>query len=141
MSWFMREISVLQEAIRLAPQLRPQMIVMAMAMPGLDGVQATREVVKHEPDTTVPILSMYSEGNYVRNALDAGARLYAEGRPGRGAGAVNALAAGKQVIGPGLLAASPAPDPQHDRLRPAKSRSWKWLHRENRIRRSQLCCI
>ena len=65
-----------QEAIRLARRLHPRVIVMDMAMPGLDGVQATREIVKNQPDIAVLILSMYSEENYVRNALDAGARGY-----------------------------------------------------------------
>ena len=106
-----------QEAIRLARQLRPQVIVMDMAMPGLDGVQATREIVKDQPGIAVLILSMYSEENYVRNAFDAGARGYMlkEALDVDLAGAVKALAAGGQVIGPGLLAAS-RPDPQFERL-------------------------
>jgi DNA-binding NarL/FixJ family response regulator len=109
-----------QEAIRLARQLHPQVIVMDMAMPGLDGVQATREIVKHEPDIAVLILSMYSEENYVRNALDAGARGYLlkEALDVDLATAVKALAAGKQVIGPGVMPASRVPDPQYDRLTP-----------------------
>jgi|SRR5580658_6083171 DNA-binding NarL/FixJ family response regulator len=109
-----------QEAIRMARQLHPRVIVMDLAMPGLDGVQATREIVKHEPDAAVLILSMYSEENYVRNALDAGARGYLlkDALEVDLAGAIKALAAGQQVIGPGLLAASRAPDPQYDRLTP-----------------------
>jgi DNA-binding NarL/FixJ family response regulator len=109
-----------QEAIRLARQLHPRVIVMDMAMPGLDGVQATREIVKHEPDIAVLILSMYSEENYVRNALDAGARGYLlkEALDVDLATAVKALAAGEQVIGPGVMPASRAPDPQYDRLTP-----------------------
>ena len=109
-----------QDAIRLARELRPQVMAMDMAMPGLDGVQATREILKHLPEIAVLILSMYSEEHYVRNALDAGARGYML----KGAvdvdlaGAIKALAAGKQVIGPGVLAASRAPDPQYDRLTP-----------------------
>jgi DNA-binding NarL/FixJ family response regulator len=89
-------------------------------MPGLDGVQATREIVKDQPDIAVLILSMYSEENYVRNALDAGARGYMlkEALDVDLASAVKALAAGKQVIGPGVLAATRAPDPQYDRLSP-----------------------
>jgi DNA-binding NarL/FixJ family response regulator len=109
-----------QEAIRLARQLHPQVIVMDMAMPGLDGVQATREIVKHEPGIAVLILSMYSEENYVRNALDAGARGYLlkEALDVDLATAVKAIAAGKQVIGPGVMPASRVPDPQYDRLTP-----------------------
>jgi len=91
-----------------------------MAMPGLDGVQATREIVKHEPNIAVLILSMYSEENYVRNALDAGARGYLlkEALDVDLAAAVKALAAGQQVIGPGVMPASREPDPQYDRLTP-----------------------
>jgi DNA-binding NarL/FixJ family response regulator len=109
-----------QEAIRLARQLHPRVIVMDMAMPGLDGVQATREIVKNQPDIAVLILSMYSEENYVRNALDAGARGYLlkEALDVDLAVAVKALAAGKQVIGPGVMPASREPDPQYDRLTP-----------------------
>jgi DNA-binding NarL/FixJ family response regulator len=109
-----------EEAIRLARQLHPQVIVMDMAMPGLDGVQATREIVKHAPDIAVLIVSMYSGENYVRNALDAGARGYLlkEALDVDLAGAVKAVAAGKQVIGPGVIHAQRAPDPQYDRLTP-----------------------
>jgi DNA-binding NarL/FixJ family response regulator len=109
-----------EEAIRLARQLHPQVIVMDMAMPGLDGVQATREIVKHDPDIAVLIVSMYSEENYVRNALDAGARGYLlkEALDVDLAGAVKAVAAGNQVIGPGVIHAKREPDPQYDRLTP-----------------------
>ena len=56
----------------------------------------------------------------MRNALDAGARGYMlkEALDVDLAGAVKALAAGQQVIGPGVLAPSRAPDPQYDRLTP-----------------------
>ena len=109
-----------QEAIKLARQLHPRVIVMDMAMPGLDGVQATREILKHEPDIAVLILSMYSEENYVRNALDAGARGYLlkEALDVDLAGAVKSVAAGKQVLGPGVLAPARVSDPDYERLTP-----------------------
>src|SRR5512135_2148502 len=88
-----------QEAIKLAQELRPRVIVMDMAMPGVDGVQATREIMKHAPEIAVLILSMYSEDNYVRNAFDAGARGYLlkEALDVDLAGAIKDLAAGKHV--------------------------------------------
>jgi DNA-binding NarL/FixJ family response regulator len=109
-----------QEAIKLAQELHPRVIVMDMAMPGLDGVQATREILKNLPDTAILILSMYSEENYVRNALDAGARGYVlkEALDVDLAGAIKDLAAGKTVIGPGVLAPHREPDPDYERLTP-----------------------
>jgi len=108
------------EAIKLAQELHPRVIVMDMAMPGLDGVQATREILKNLPETAVLILSMYSEENYVRNALDAGARGYLlkEALDVDLAGAIKDLAVGKTVIGPGVLAPHREPDPDYERLTP-----------------------
>ncbi len=109
-----------QEAIKLAQELHPRVIVMDMAMPGLDGVQATREILKNLPETAILILSMYSEENYVRNALDAGARGYVlkEALDVDLAGAIKDLAAGKTVIGPGVLTPHREPDPDYERLTP-----------------------
>lgn len=64
------------EAIELAMSLKPAVIVMDLAMPELDGIQATMEILKRLPKTAVLILSMYSEENYIRNAFAAGARGY-----------------------------------------------------------------
>lgn len=108
------------EAIQLARELHPQVIVMDMSMPELDGVQATREITKQEPAPAVMILSMYSDENYVRNALDAGARGYMlkEAMDVDLSSAVRALAAGKQVLGPGVLAPANSSDPDYERLTP-----------------------
>jgi DNA-binding NarL/FixJ family response regulator len=64
------------QAVELARALRPDVIVMDMAMPGLNGNQATIEIRKFLPGVGVVILSMYEEANYVRNAMKAGARGY-----------------------------------------------------------------
>jgi DNA-binding NarL/FixJ family response regulator len=64
------------QTVEMARSLRPDVIVMDMAMPGLNGTQATIEILKFLPGTGVVILSMYEESNYVRNAMKAGARGY-----------------------------------------------------------------
>ena len=57
------------EAVTKARELKPQVIVMDMAMPGLNGMQASIEILKVLPKTAILMLSMYSEENYVLNAL------------------------------------------------------------------------
>ncbi len=64
------------EAVEMASQLRPNVIVMDYAMPGLDGVQATHEINRQVPESAILILSMHSDSNYVRNAIEAGAKGY-----------------------------------------------------------------
>jgi DNA-binding NarL/FixJ family response regulator len=65
------------EAIALASELKPNVVVMDYAMPGLDGVQATNEICRQVPGTAVLMLSMHSDENYRRNAREAGALGYA----------------------------------------------------------------
>ncbi len=107
-----------QEAVKLAEELHPQVIVMDMAMPGLDGVQATREVLRRAPKTGIIILSMYSQENYVRNAFEAGAMGYILKNADDIdlASAIKDVAAGKRVLDPGLVTAEREPDDTFDRL-------------------------
>lgn len=92
------------EAIQMAQTLKPKVVVMDLSMPELDGVQATQEIVKHLPGTAVLILSMHADDNYVRNALNAGAKGYLlkNAVDVDLAGAVRAVAEGRRYIGPGL---------------------------------------
>ena len=64
------------EAIRLAQELRPQVIVMDCAMPGVNGLQATRQILEKQPQALVLMLSMHPEDTLVRQALAAVARGY-----------------------------------------------------------------
>ena len=120
------EISVVGEAsdgkqgVELAQQLKPRVIVMDFAMPNMDGVQATREILRHLPKTAILILSMYSEENYVRNAFDAGALGYIlkNAMDIDLPAAIKDAAAGKRVVDPGLLSAERGPDDMFDKLTP-----------------------
>ena len=64
------------EAVKLAAQLRPRLIVMDCALPGMSGLDATRRILSKHPETAILMLSMHSEETWVHQALDAGARGY-----------------------------------------------------------------
>ena len=64
------------EAVKLAQQLHPKVIVMDCALPKMNGLDATRQILKKSPESLVLMLSMHSEGTWVRQSLDAGARGY-----------------------------------------------------------------
>lgn len=65
-----------EEAVRLAHQLQPKVIVMDCALPGISGLVATRKILERNPKAAVLMLSMHSEDTWVRQALDSGARGY-----------------------------------------------------------------
>jgi DNA-binding NarL/FixJ family response regulator len=65
-----------EEAVRLALHLKPKVVVMDCALPGISGIDATRRIREKMPDALVLMLSMHSEDTLVRQALEAGARGY-----------------------------------------------------------------
>ena len=65
-----------EEAVRLAQELRPRVIVMDCALPGVSGLVATKKILEKLPDTGVLMLSMHSEDTLVKQAMQAGARGY-----------------------------------------------------------------
>lgn len=65
-----------REAIDVAQQLRPDVVVMDVAMPELNGIEATRRLAAVAPQTRVLALSMHKDSTYVREILRAGARGY-----------------------------------------------------------------
>jgi DNA-binding NarL/FixJ family response regulator len=70
------EASTAAEAIPLATDMRPRVIVMDCAMPGENGLAATRAILERLPETAILLLSMHSEETLVRQAMEAGARGY-----------------------------------------------------------------
>ena len=65
-----------EEAVRLAKTLRPGVVVMDCALPGMNGLTATRRILEDNKNVAVLMLSMHSENTWVRQALEAGARGY-----------------------------------------------------------------
>jgi two-component system response regulator NreC len=65
-----------REAVRTAEQLAPDVVIMDIGMPNLNGVEATTQILKQRPQTGVIILSMHSDEGYLRRALAAGAKGY-----------------------------------------------------------------
>ncbi|HEX4489001.1 MAG TPA: response regulator transcription factor [Terriglobales bacterium] len=65
-----------EEAVRLAKELRPKVVLMDCALPNLSGLQATRKILEELPETLILMLSMHEEETLVRQALEAGAKGY-----------------------------------------------------------------
>jgi DNA-binding NarL/FixJ family response regulator len=92
------------EAVRLAAALHPDVVVMDCAMPGANGLAATRRILADAPGVAVVMLSMHAEETFVRQALDAGARGYIlkSALDLDLAAAVKSAAAGQTVLDPTL---------------------------------------
>ena len=110
-----------EEAIREAQLTRPDVVLMDVRMPGVDGVAATRRLRETVPDTAVLVLTMYDDDATVFTAMQAGARGYLL----KGAeqdeitDAIRAVVRGQAIFGPGIasrllehFANPPAPRPR-----------------------------
>jgi two-component system, NarL family, response regulator NreC len=93
-----------REAVTLAEQLKPDVVVMDVAMPELNGIEATRRLAVSLPHTRVLALSMHKDNVYVREILRAGARGYLlkDSPPGDLVAAVRAMASGEGYISPAV---------------------------------------
>jgi DNA-binding NarL/FixJ family response regulator len=65
-----------QDAIRLAGELAPEVVIMDVSMPGMNGLEATRIIHDVLPETKVLLLTLHSSSEFVRSAFRAGARGY-----------------------------------------------------------------
>jgi len=64
------------DAVRLSEALKPEVIIMDISMPGLNGIEATRTIHKNHPETKVILLTLHDNNELVRSAFRAGARGY-----------------------------------------------------------------
>jgi two-component system response regulator NreC len=93
------------EAIRLAPAARPQIVLMDLEMPGVDGITATRRLRKLMPEVKVIFLSAYQDENDIAEAItNAGASGYLlkSDAPDELINAVRAVSAGKPYLSPSV---------------------------------------
>ena len=93
-----------REAVELAAQLRPDIVVMDVAMPELNGIEATRRVIAADPHIRVIALSMHKDSVYVREILRAGARGYLLKDSGADdlVKAIRAVAGGESYLSPAV---------------------------------------
>jgi DNA-binding NarL/FixJ family response regulator len=106
-------------AVRETTKLAPDVVLMDVRMPELDGIAATRELLATSPDVKVAVLTTFEEDDYVFGALSAGASgfLLKRATPEELIGAIHTLAEGDALLAPAVtrsvierLAAQPLPD-------------------------------
>ena len=104
------------QAVQLAAELMPKVVVMDFAMPSMNGAVAARHILRTAPETAILILSMHAEASYVRTCLEAGVRGYIlkNALDLEMVDAVKQVAAGKLVLDQrlGSLAQPAGPPPQ-----------------------------
>jgi DNA-binding NarL/FixJ family response regulator len=106
-------------ALERAIELRPDVVLMDVRMPGLDGIAATRELLAVSPDARVVVLTTFEQDDYIFGALSAGASgfLLKRTRPEELIAAIHTVAAGDSLLSPSVtrtviqrVAGQPAPD-------------------------------
>jgi DNA-binding NarL/FixJ family response regulator len=106
-------------AVERAIELRPDVVLMDVRMPGLDGIAATRELLAVSPGARVVVLTTFEQDDYIFGALSAGASgfLLKRTRPEELIAAIHTVAAGDSLLSPSVtrtviqrVAGQPAPD-------------------------------
>jgi DNA-binding NarL/FixJ family response regulator len=93
-----------RETIRLAHQLRPNIVLMDIAMPSLNGLEATRQIKHEHPEINVLVLTMYDHEEYLRQLLEVGASGYILKRAAASelVAAIRAVYAGEAALSPSI---------------------------------------
>jgi len=95
-----------RQAVDIATELKPAVVVMDIAMPQLNGVEAARQILSRDPETAIVMLSMHSDESYVLRSLKAGARAYLlkDSAEADLVSAIQAIIEGKSFFSPGVRA-------------------------------------
>ena len=98
------EASTGREAVERARRLAPDVVLMDVRMPDLDGIQATRELARAAPSARVLILTTFEQNDYIFGALRAGASgfLLKRSKPEELIAAVHAIAGGDSLLSPSV---------------------------------------
>jgi DNA-binding NarL/FixJ family response regulator len=113
-----------REAIYLCKYRQPDLVLMDVRMPDLDGISATRELLALHPELRVMVLTTFEQDDYIFGALAAGASGFLLKRtpPEELLAAVRTVAAGDSLLSPSVtsrvisrMAGTPAPDPERER--------------------------
>ncbi len=93
-----------RETVRLAESVAPDVVVLDIAMPNLNGIEAARQITASRPEAAIVILSMHSDESYVIRALKAGARAYLlkDSAEGDLIAAIHAISEGKSFFSPAI---------------------------------------
>jgi two-component system, NarL family, invasion response regulator UvrY len=96
------EASSAADATRLDAELRPDVIVLDIALPGVSGIEILRRILSRREDARVLMFSMYQDGIYATRAMNAGARGYVSksSAPDLLVEAVRSVAAGRRYLSP-----------------------------------------
>jgi DNA-binding NarL/FixJ family response regulator len=96
------EAATAVDAMRLDAELRPDVVVLDIALPGISGIEILRRIIARRPDACVLMFSMYHDGIYASRAIDAGARGYMSkaSAPDLLVDAVRSVAAGRRYVSP-----------------------------------------